>query len=642
MLRTQTTNEKLHGFCKLWNTVQYDDTIFKELTLKDGTPLIQLDVQIHIPILNVENHSLNPSINNKGNGVKMNIPFFFPHDLDDSYDTFDILDVMVSLIIDTLSIYCSLDAVTRYSAEQIIQDKNKRFIKQIGENSLSKILTKLNEPRILKREIMEVGLGGADSISLIHSPEKEVSIDEEKSHIAHKMRLTEYKCIASQDNLLTLFSPFSYSFIRQITYENNMTFSLLQSITDSSDIFFTFLKHVSTSYKELIFFPKNTLKLDQKQLTPIIKKTKLNKNFDKNKNIQTSFVQMMILNFFMLLKEELSTTHFSSLLRETSLPIEVLKDIHSCAYNKLPKTIILNLEKTLNSTIRIDEDFIMTNFPSKILMVDPDTISENSVSTDGYKEEIIKKFENLSKNYGTVKAKKPFNQLIQEAKSLMEQVQQSQLSNTIVSLYSHKCLLDVMGDVQSLKAHIEEIADNKEARDEALEFLLMDIKPDNIDDDFDAFSYHDKKLSPKNIDKFYRISENIDSFTQSISNKINEIWDEYEYKKVLSEIQSEDYYIKELRKDTCAFKRFEETIPKLIYAIIGYYFNFHSTQEIIYTLKNSNVPTIGETYSLLVEKMPLKFNHAYNSFTPTRSEFNDEEYKKFEKTLHVLCKNITK
>src|SRR5699024_3367652 len=112
------------------------------------------------------------------------------------------------VITDTLSVYCSINAAHRYWLEQNLQQKNEYFLKSvdIGLN-LDKTLKNLDN-KVLLYEIRT-----DDSLKSIPlSSIDEVTIEEEVSHIAHKVRMTGYMYIASIEDVMTLTDISSFSF----------------------------------------------------------------------------------------------------------------------------------------------------------------------------------------------------------------------------------------------------------------------------------------------------------------------------------------------------------------------------------------------------------------------------------------------
>src|SRR5699024_10073348 len=119
--------------------------------------------------------------------------------------------------------------------------------------------------------------------------------------------------------------------------------------------FFSYIKHIFSSKMELQYFPKGSLKeLGAKQLQAIAQSTRINNHFNKNKPIETSLTQMIIINFYLAIKKKLLTNEFTRVIREEAVPINVHEQIFQISLNSLPSKVISHLKDALK--LKIDWD----------------------------------------------------------------------------------------------------------------------------------------------------------------------------------------------------------------------------------------------------------------------------------------------
>src|SRR5699024_2974940 len=133
---------------------------------------------------------------------------------------------------------------------QNLQQKNEYFLKSvdIGLN-LDKTLKNLDN-KVLLYEIRT-----DDSLKSIPlSSIDQVTIEEEVSHIAHKVRMTGYMYIASIEDVMTLtdISSFSFSWpkledeVELVSEQLNALHAIIKNQPNSTN-FFSFIKHLTSS-----------------------------------------------------------------------------------------------------------------------------------------------------------------------------------------------------------------------------------------------------------------------------------------------------------------------------------------------------------------------------------------------------------
>lgn len=648
MIILKTNDERLRGFCDLWNAVLETDTSYEKVTLLNGETVNSIEVLIKIPVLDLDNCSLNPHIYRSDQMTAITIPFYFPKNFKSMYDMSMILDAMTWVITDTLSVYCSINAAHRYWLEQNLQQKNEYFLKSvdIGLN-LDKTLKNLDN-KVLLYEIRT-----DDSLKSIPlSSIDEVTIEEEVSHIAHKVRMTGYMYIASIEDVMTLtdISSFSFSWpkledeVELVSEQLNALHAIIKNQPNSTN-FFSFIKHLTSSAKDLPYFPKGSLKdLNAKQLSSIVKTAQIHGNFDKNKSIETTFPQMIIINFYIVMKEYLSQSEFTKIVREEQVPLEIHDRIFQYASEILPHKVTKQLKETLERCSDLKKFNLEVMLPTDVLLQDPDIVA----GMNGPKQiDLRKKFEKLSRKYSSDKTKDNIKSLSSVTKFFMDILQQKDYLNTIMSHYSHIRFLKTLHEVSKIIEHLEEVQENKEETSEILELLLMNISDYQSEKEevanqaveLDYSQNSDSLLNKAAQEKFDRITDRITDFLNDFENELPSTLDIEDYKEFLNDLVSEDAYIETLRNymneidevDEHSAKPLidEETVHKLIYGLIGYYFNLHHTSEILQTVKHSQVPSIGNASLPLKESFPMSFNHFFNSFTPKSIEFTENEYKRF-------------
>lgn len=648
MIFLKPNDERLTGFCNLWNAVLEEDTSYENVTLINGETVNSIEVLINVPVLDLDNCSLNPHIYRGNQITAITIPFYFPKNFKSMYDMSMILDAMTWVITDTLSVYCSISAAHRYWLEQNLQQKNEYFLKSvdIGLN-LDKTLKNLDNQVLLYEIRMDDSLKSIPLSSI-----DEVTIEEEVSHIAHKVRMTGYMYIASIEDVMTLtdISSFSFSWpkledeVELVSEQLNALHAIIKNQPNSTN-FFSFIKHLTSSAKDLPYFPKGSLKdLNAKQLSSIVKTAQIHGNFDKNKSIETTFPQMIIINFYIVMKEYLSQSEFTKIVREEQVPLEIHDRIFQYASEILPHKVTQQLKETLERCSDLKKFNLEVMLPTDVLLQDPDIVA----GMNGPKQiDLRKKFEKLSRKYSSDKTKDNIKSLSSVTKFFMDILQQKDYLNTIMSHYSHIRFLKTLHEVSKIIEHLEEVQENKEETSEILELLLMNISDYQSEKEevanqaveLDYSQNSDSLLNKAAQEKFDRITDRITDFLNDFENELPSTLDIEDYKEFLNDLVSEDAYIETLRNymneieevDEHSAKPLidEETVHKLIYGLIGYYFNLHHTSEILQTVKHSQVPSIGNASLPLKESFPMSFNHFFNSFTPKSIEFTENEYKRF-------------
>src|SRR5699024_6321122 len=200
-------DERLTGFCNLWNAVLEEDTSYENVTLINGETVNSIEVLINVPVLDLDNCSLNPHIYRGDQMTAITIPFYFPKNFKSMYDMSMILDAMTWVITDTLSVYCSINAAHRYWLEQNLQQKNEYFLKSvdIGLN-LDKTLKNLDNQVLLYEIRIDESLKSIPVYSIA-----EVTIEAEVSHIGRNVSMNGYMYIASIEDVMTLTNISSFS-----------------------------------------------------------------------------------------------------------------------------------------------------------------------------------------------------------------------------------------------------------------------------------------------------------------------------------------------------------------------------------------------------------------------------------------------
>lgn len=186
--------------------------------------------------------------------------------------------------------------------------------------------------------------------------------------------------------------------------------------------------------------------------------------------------------------------------------------------------------------------------------------------------------------------------------------------NTILAYYTSNLLQKGSSKIISLEDDIENVYDNIENIEDVIELLFMNIlnRPTSYG-----------QISKASDEKIERLSKNITGSIDIIEPYIQKLLELIDWQPSLS--------ISHLN---------EESVHKLIYILIGYYFNFHHTVEILQKVKQSQIPTCGDPYLPLVESYPMTFNHSFNAFRPKSFEFSEDEHKKFNTLINSIWKNL--
>ncbi|WP_052256096.1 hypothetical protein [Salinicoccus sp. YB14-2] len=647
MIILKTNDERLRGFCNLWNAVLQEDTSYENITLLNGETVNNIVVFLKVPLLNIDNRSLHPQIYRGDETTAMTIPFYFPRDFKSKYDMSMLLDAMTWVITDTLSVYCFINAVRRYWLEENLHQRNEYFLKSVDTGlDLGQTLRNLNDRVLLSEMRLDATLKSIPLPSI-----DEITTKEEVSHIAHKVRITGYLYIASIEDVMTLtgISSFSFSWPKledEVLYTSDQSdiVHIIKNFPNGTK-FFSFIKHLSSSAKDLPYFPKGHLKdLNAKQLCSIVKIARIPRDFDKNKSIETTFTQMVIINFYIVMKEHLSQSEFTKIVREEQVPFNTHEKIFQSASEILPHKVTQQLKETLERCSDLKKFDLEEMLPTDVLLQDSNIVDSMNEQEQG---ELKKKFEKLSKYYQSKKAKDKIEVLSSAITFLMDIFHQDDHLNTIMSHYSHIHFLNILHEVHKIIEQLEEFQENEEETSDILELLLMNISDyqsekeevANQAGELDYSQNSDSLLNKAAQEKFDRITGRITDFLNDFENELPSTWDIEDYKEFLNDLVSEDAYIETLRNYMHEIDEIEEEIGKplideeivhkLIYGLIGYYFNLHHTSEILQTVRNSQVPSIGNASLPLKESFSMTFNHSFNSFTPKSIEFTENEYKRF-------------
>lgn len=668
MIILETNDERLKKFCDLWNAIPME-TSFPTIYEYNNYPVTQVVIHIYVPMLNIENLSLEPKFIQTERGKTLQINFFLPKRLNENHNTDYILHVLKSIITDSIDVYTNISPYNRFRLEAAIEARNNQFYQLVEETDLHETLLLLNNTKRLKLLLMEINLNYSPP-KLPHENEAtEISVEENTSHLSSKIRMTRYLHIAPVNNF-TYLRIINLPFLLPRHSETiiNQHFSIfLKEIIDTNSLFLDFVKHSGASAEKRIFY-ENYKQFNYDQFDSLIKRTHM--TFTGKRDAKKIYYSdMLIIAVHDILIKHLSKEDYYNFQRGYHFTLNRHEKIHLLIYRQLNRLIQQRVNFTFQNGIKEGYSEVFdVNFE-----IDPDTISKNIAANTVTQNEYLEKYKLFIRYIENDFAKEDYNNLIKEIKKLTFFVKENAYTNTVFTYLALQQLKLKLKLVGSIIIKLNYIYSNFEEISEIIVPTLISDK--------DAL-----KLSTRNqktLDRMNNVVETIKDeliwpIHKEVDSIIKTIFQTFHIKhndekessegRVIEEIQSPDNITSQLISDDGnetyedimdsyyediesyfdeVYNHFSESVffqstaiddmYDLNYIIVGYYFGFHLNQAVISIYKEYKKPSSIPASTLIRGSSPIDFQFDFATRRPIITTFTSSQYNYFfQKITNIL------